>query len=108
MKKLVKIVAVLTVFSSLGLIGMGVTSTAASSAASTATSTAATGMRSAGSGLGAHARDLQRSNRERTSLSRDRNRTPEQQERLDNLNQQRRQNIDALRQGGVRNLNRAL
>ena len=100
MKNLVKMIAVLTVFSSLSLIGMGATSTA--------TSTAATGMRSAGSGVGAHARNLQRTNRERTGLSRERNRTPEQQERLDTLNQQRSESKDALRQSGVRNLNRAL
>lgn len=99
MKNLVKIVATLTVFTSLSLIGMG--------AASTTTSTAVTGMRSVGSGVGAHARNLQRTTREHTRLSRERNRTPEQQERLDTLNQQRLESKDALRQN-VGSLNRAL
>lgn len=106
MKNLVKIAAVLSLISSLSLIGMGATT--ASTGAGTAASTAASSIRSAGAGVGAHARDLQRSHREYNELYRNRNRTPEQQARFEEMSTQRTDLKDAIRQGGIRNINRAL
>lgn len=104
MKNLVKVIAVLSLITSLNLIGMG----AASTAATTATSTATTGIRSVGAGVEAHARDLQRSHREYNELYRNRNRTPAQQARLDQLEKERAAHRTSIRQGGIRNINRAL
>lgn len=104
MKNLVKVIAVLSLITSLNLIGMG----AASTAATTATSTATTGIRSVGAGVEAHARDLQRSHREYNELYRNRNRTAAQQARFEQLEKERAAHRTSIRQGGIRNINRAL
>lgn len=96
MKNLVKIIAVLSLVSSLNLIGMNVASTAT------------TGIRSVGAGVGAHARELQRSHKEYNELYRNRSRTAAQQARFEQLDSERAAHRTSIRQGGIRNINRAL
>lgn len=92
MKNIVKIMAVLTVINTIGLVTM----------------TPSRALRQPGTNLGAHARWLKSSDREYNELYRNRNRTPEQQKRFEELTQQRKEQREILREGGVKNLNRAL
>lgn len=83
MKNLVKIIAVLVVFSPIALNAMG------------------GDLRSAAPGTGTAMRAYQHSNKEFVELSRNRNRTPEQEARFQQLKAERQQNVESLREGGI-------
>lgn len=91
MKNLLKLLVVLTSFIGTGLVAMNTG-----------------GIRATGAGVGAHARALQQSRKEYVELSRNRNRTEAETARLKQLDAERAAHRTSIRQGGIRNINRAL